>query len=121
MWHRTISLLVAFVALGLLVATFRIVDSMGDGVQRMDEGFERMRESIIFSIEPHDPLRVTSEASMVQLVYSYESAECGTVTVTTTQGIAYDGSTITPPETREQCKDRHRAEIAAWKVLCPPV
>lgn len=63
---------------------------------------------------------INQESSMISFMKSWESAECGTVTVLTTCGIDYNGAPI-PGETVAACLARHRMQVAFLMTECPPV
>lgn len=70
---------------------------------------------------PADPtVNINQQSSMISFQKSWESAECGTVTVLTVCGTDYDGSPI-PGETVAQCLARHRAQVAFLMAECPPI
>jgi hypothetical protein len=69
---------------------------------------------------PHPQTIIEQESSMVSFQKSWESAECGTVTVLTVCGIDYNGNPIRGGETLEQCISRHRATVARLMDECPP-
>lgn len=100
--------LVAVVTLGI------VITAKGDAItSRLDSiGALLLRQGASSST-------VTREAGMITLQYSYQSVECGLVTITSTLGVGYDGQPI-PGETVEQLVERHRTQIARMKELCPP-
>jgi hypothetical protein len=63
---------------------------------------------------------INREASMISFQKSWESAECGTVTVLTVCGIDYNGNPIPGGETLAECIERHRTTVARLMAECPP-